>query len=168
VWIIPLAERGFMTVLAALGASLILLIDVVIIHFETLQLISRYLTSVDIPHRIWIAVIIIGVFLGHTVEIALFAGAYYIFDSLLHFGGFTAEFEPSVLNYFYFSAVSFTTLGLSGFEPIGALKIITGLEALTGFLLITWSASFGYTAMKDFWQDAEAQETNQRDTDNHR
>jgi len=44
-------------------------------------------------------------------------------------------------------------LGLSDFQPTGALKIIAGLEALTGFLLITWSASFGYTAMKDFWQD---------------
>jgi hypothetical protein len=146
-----------MTVAAALGASLLLLIGVLMIHFETLNLISRYLPHLDIPHCLWIVFIIIGVFLGHTVEIFFFAGAYYIFDSLLHFGGFTDTFEPSLLNYVYFSAVSFTTLGLSSFQPTGALRIITGLEALTGFLLITWSASFGYTAMKDFWQDTDNQ-----------
>lgn len=142
-----------MTVIAALGASIFLLCCVILIHFETLNLISRYLPSLPIPHRLWIAVIIVGVFFGHVVEIGLFAFAYYVFDSLLHFGGFTAAFDPTPLNYFYFSIVSFSTLGLSSFEPTGALKIIAGLEALTGFLLITWSASFGYTALKDFWQE---------------
>jgi hypothetical protein len=48
--------------------------------------------------------------------------------------------------------VSFSSLGLRSFELTGALKIISCLEALTEFLLITRSASFGYTAMKDFRQ----------------
>jgi hypothetical protein len=146
-----------MTIIFALGASILLLCCVILIHFETLNLISIYLPSLPIPHSLWIVVIIFGVFLGHIVEIALFAFAYYVFDNFLHFGGFTDTFEPNLLNYFYFSIVSFSTLGLSSFQPTGALKIIAGLEALTGFLLITWSASFGYTAMKDFWQKADVQ-----------
>lgn len=66
--------------------------------------------------------------------------------------------HKTLKNDFYFSVVSFSTLGLSSFQPTDAFKIITGLEALTGFLLITWSASFGYTAMKGFWQEADVQE----------
>jgi hypothetical protein len=142
-----------MTIIAALGASIFLLFCVILIHFQTLDLISKYLPRLPVPHRLWIAVIIFGVFLGHLTEIGLFALAYYVFDTLLNFGGFTAPFEPTPLNYFHFSIVSFTTLGLSNYEPTGALKIISGMEALTGFLLITWSASFGYTAMKDFWEE---------------
>ena len=142
-----------MTIIASLGASIFLLFCVILIHFETLHLISRYLPSLPIPHRLWIAVIIFFVFIGHVVEIGLFACAYYIFDQLWYFGGFTETFTPTPINYFYFSTVNYTTLGLSSFQPTGALKIIAGLEALAGFLLITWSASFGYTAMKDFWQE---------------
>jgi hypothetical protein len=148
-------EGRLMTIIASLGASIFLLFCVILIHFETLELISRYLPLLPVPHRLWIAVIIFCVFLGHIAEIGLFALAYYIFDRLLHFGGFTDTFTPTPLNYFYFSIVSFSTLGLSSFQPTGALKIIAGLEALAGFLLITWSASFGYTAMKDFWQKAD-------------
>lgn len=144
-----------MNLVAALGISLLLLFLSILIHFETLNLISTYLPALSIPHRLWIAVIISGVFLGHLIEIGLFAVAYYVLDQLLHLGEFTKDFYPSALNYFYFSVVSFTTLGLTDFHPTGIIKIIAGLESLIGFLLITWSASFGYTAMKDFWQDKE-------------
>ena len=112
-----------MTIIAALGASIFLLFCVILIHFQTLDLISKYLPRLPVPHRLWIAVIIFGVFLGHLTEIGLFALAYYVFDTLLNFGGFTASFEPTPLNYFHFSSVSFTTLGLSNYELTGALKI---------------------------------------------
>ncbi len=50
------------------------------------------------------------------------------------------------MDYFYHSAVSYSTLGLSE-VPEGHLKIMTALESLTGIMLLTWSATFFYSVM---------------------
>jgi hypothetical protein len=53
----------------------------------------------------------------------------------------------------YFSAVVYTTLGLGDVVPHGAIRFMAGTEALTGFLLITWSASFTFLEMQRFWRN---------------
>jgi len=35
--------------------------------------------------------------------------------------------------------------------PIANVRLIAGVEALTGLMLIGWSASFTYLAMEKFW-----------------
>ena len=52
----------------------------------------------------------------------------------------------------YFSAVCYTTLGLGDIVPSGAIRFLVGTEALTGFVLITWSASFTFVEMQRFWR----------------
>lgn len=51
------------------------------------------------------------------------------------------------LDYFYFSIVSYTSLGHGDVFPSGHLRFITGVEALNGLLLIAWSGSFIYIVM---------------------
>ncbi|MCK7500292.1 MAG: hypothetical protein MZW92_65860 [Comamonadaceae bacterium] len=38
--------------------------------------------------------------------------------------------------------------------PQGALRALAGLEALNGLLLIGWTASYTYIAMRHFWPTA--------------
>ncbi|HMR67676.1 MAG TPA: ion channel [Anaerolineae bacterium] len=146
-----------MLLLIAFGVSLLLTLIVILIHYQTLEIISSYLPRLNLPHRLWIIVVILGVYVGHFIEICVFAFAYFFLDQGFGFGGFTDPFEKSALDYLYFSAASYTTLGLSSFQPTGNIKIVTALEALTGFLMITWSASFGYKAIKEegFWEDVD-------------
>jgi len=56
---------------------------------------------------------------------------------------------------FNFSAETYTTIGLGDTYPLGPLRLITGIEALNGLLLIGWSASFTYLAMQKFWNIKE-------------
>ena len=49
---------------------------------------------------------------------------------------------PTMMDYFYFSLVNFTTLGRGDLTPMGHLRFITGIEAFHGFLMITASGSF--------------------------
>lgn len=142
-----------MVVLVSSGIGLLLMLLMIFVHFQTLELISNILRRVSLPHRLWITVIMLGVYIGHSIEIGLFGLAYYLLHQFTTIGDFTPEFEPTVINYIYFSATSYVTLGLSSFNPEKGFKIIAAGEALCGFLLITWSASFGYTAMKDFWNE---------------
>jgi len=55
------------------------------------------------------------------------------------------------LDYFYFSIVAYTSLGMGDIVPSDHLRFITGIETLNGLLLIAWSASFNYIAMVKFW-----------------
>ena len=48
----------------------------------------------------------------------------------------------TLMDYFYFSLVNFTTLGRGDLSPAGHLRFLTGIEAFHGFLMITASGSF--------------------------
>jgi len=51
----------------------------------------------------------------------------------------------------YFSAETYTSLGFGDITPVGPIRLLAGIEALNGLLLIGWSASFTYIAMERFW-----------------
>jgi len=68
-----------------------------------------------------------------------------------NWGYFVGNFEGSLLDCAYFSFTSYTTLGFGDIVPIGDLRYLTGLESLTGLVLITWSASFLYLEMTRYW-----------------
>ena len=44
-------------------------------------------------------------------------------------------------------------MGFGDIEPFGYIRFLAGIEALTGLLLITWSASFLFLEMQRFWRD---------------
>ena len=58
----------------------------------------------------------------------------------------------------YLSFVTFTTVGYGDFVAQGYMRYLTGVEALTGLILITWSASFLFFEMQKYWTDAKRKE----------
>src|SRR3546814_19788507 len=57
-----------------------------------------------------------------------------------------------LLDAVYLSAVTFTTVGFGDLAPVGPIRFLCGMEALSGFVLITWSASFTYLELNRFWR----------------
>jgi hypothetical protein len=55
-------------------------------------------------------------------------------------------------NVVYFSATTYATVGFGDAVPVGPLRFLTGLEALTGFVMITWSASYTFLEMQRDWR----------------
>jgi len=53
----------------------------------------------------------------------------------------------------YFSFTTFTTVGFGDIQPTGDLRFLTGIESLTGLVLITWTASFLFVEMQKFWNE---------------
>ena len=126
----------------------------VVIHYEALRLTADALPNLRIPPRTRIIFVILAAFVAHIVEIHVYAIAYYgmanygNLGTLKHFAGnFSGEFK----DYIYYSMVSYTSLGLGDVWPEGGLRLITGIEALNGLVLITWTASFTYLTMEKFW-----------------
>ena len=137
--------------LLAMAAAALLVIGTVLIHYEALRLTSDHLRELKIPPRPRILVVIIAVFAAHTVEVWVYGIAYWLSIEAFGLGGFggqpVAGFEDSL----YFSAVTYTSLGLGDYYPTRNLRLIAGVEALNGLVLIGWSASFTYLAMEAYW-----------------
>ena len=126
----------------------------VIIHYEFLYRITRIIPDLKIRHRFRI---VLGVFLAltaHAAEVWLFAAAYYLMHHAQEGWGYLdGNFNGSLLDCVYYSFTTYTTLGTGDIEPHGDLRFLTGLESLTGLVLITWTASFLYLEMTRYWDD---------------
>ncbi len=134
---------------------LALVITVVAVHYEMLRGISVLLPQLSIPMRAHSLVVIAGVLSAHLVEICLYAAGLYATHKLLGLGSIQGHFAGSALDYFYFSATTYSTLGVGDLFPTGEIRLIVGVEALNGFVLIGWSASFTYLSMQRSWEGGE-------------
>jgi hypothetical protein len=140
-----------MNSLIILGIAALLIAGTVMIHYEALRLTGRLLPRLPIRPRQRVLVVIACCFVAHLVEISLYAMAYAALHERAGFGRIDGEFAATALDFFYFSLTSYTTLGIGEVYPKGLLRVIAGIEALNGFLLITWSASFTYLMMQRYW-----------------
>ena len=135
----------------AMVAATALVVVTILIHYEALRITSDHLMDLPVPPRARILVVVIAAFAAHTAEVWLYGVAYWASIKFLALGGFggqpVAGFEDSL----YFSAVTYTSLGLGDYYPTRALRLIAGVEALNGLVLIGWSASFTYLAMAQYW-----------------
>lgn len=95
---------------------------------------------------------VFGALAAHSIEVWIFALAYYQKLKSGLFGHFEGNFDGSLLDCVYFSFTSFTTLGFGDIEPVGHIRFLTGIESLTGLVLITWSASFLFYEMQRYWK----------------
>jgi hypothetical protein len=124
-------------------------------HYEVLRLLSTYVPRIRIRPRARLLAVLLGTFFGHLLEISFYALAYFFLKDHFDLGSFGGKFVDNYASYLYFSAETYTTIGLGDIYPLGPLRLITGIEALNGLLLIGWSASFTYLAMQKFWDIKE-------------
>ena len=130
-----------MTLVVAVCALLV--VATTALHYEVLHGLSAGLPVLRIPSRGKLLVVIFATFLAHAAEIGLYALAIHLLDSA-HFPLTTS---------LYFSAETYTSLGYGDIVPTGEVRLLAGIEALNGLLLIGWSASYTYIAMERFWRE---------------
>lgn len=132
--------------------ALVLMIGSVSFHYEMFRLLGRQLVRLPGVPRVHILYLVLALTVVHIVEIWLFAFGYFVLSSLGmgHLDGLEGD---AMFEYVYFSAVVYTTLGFGDVVPSGMLKLLTGVEGLVGFGLITWSAAFTFLQMQRFWSE---------------
>ena len=135
----------------------ILVAIAVMIHYEMLYQLSRLMPTLRIKHRYRLVVGIFGALMAHIAEIWMFAFGYYFIVRFTSLGSLIAfdsgESVHNIMNCIYYSFITYTTLGFGDVIPTGSLRFLTGLEALTGLVLITWTASFMYFEMQKYWDN---------------
>ena len=137
--------------LTVIFACILLIALTTLVHFEVLRVLNSGLPKLNIPSRNKLLVVIFATFVAHAFEIFIYALGFFVLIKYAGAGGLVGSAEFSMLHCFYFSAETYTSLGFGDLTPKGPVRLMVGIEALNGLLLIGWSASYTYFAMEQFW-----------------
>lgn len=139
-----------MTLLLVIVGALV--ITTVIIHLFLLKALSRLIHRLHRHPVLGMGIAMVAAILGHLFEIFIFALALYWMVGKPEFGSLSSENTVDKLHdYFYYSAITYTSLGFGDITPSGPLRLMAAVEALTGLVLIAWTASFAFLAMQKVW-----------------
>jgi hypothetical protein len=139
--------------LSVLGWGVGLLFAYGVIHLGGLEFIRKARpdghehSSLGLLFTFW------GLALLHMVEITVAAALLAYLLSNPDYGSLSNGFGSSAADYLYFAGISFATLGYTEIEARGAIRLLVMLLSLSGFMLITWSASFIYTVWGETFRD---------------
>jgi hypothetical protein len=135
-----------------IAATLTALTACVLLQYEGLIIAWRRLSEHSGHRRIKVLYAILSVLLLHVLEIGIFGLTLWLLTLWPACGNLAGEVTQGFADFIYFSAVTFSTVGFGEMWPVGAIRFLCAMEALGGFVLITWSASFTYLEMEKFWR----------------
>lgn len=136
---------------AVVVLTLAVVVLCIAVHFEVLSNCVRFLPLLTVRRRRRVLALILIILGAHVAEIWLFAFGYYFLTGIEGFGSLSGTTIHGIPDYTYFSAMIYTTVGFGDAEPLGPIRFMTGMEALTGLVMITWSASFTFLEMQRDW-----------------
>jgi hypothetical protein len=122
------------------------------LHYEVLRNITTLLPRLTmIPRRMRALVAILGGMASHFGQVSLFALAYFMTagPSGGELAGDTAS--RTFFDFVYFSTETYTSLGVGDIYAVGPLRLLVGVESITGLLMIGWTTSFTYLEMRRHW-----------------
>ena len=120
------------------------------LHYELLLLASKAVSALSGYVRASVALAVALALLAHVVEVALFGAGWLL---LIRAGVVEiAPPTPTLVDVLYFSGVVYTSLGFGDIVPVsGGARLLAVLEAVTGLVLIAWTASFTFYQMQRRW-----------------
>ncbi len=145
--------------LITLSTTLVLVILCVVLHYEAMRMLRQagnWLHRHDAWHRLHLSVLVCGLLIAHVLEALLFGGAYCGLIDGNGNGGLVGGQAADIAECIYFSFASYTSLGYGDLVPSGPLRFMAGMEALTGLVLIGWTASFMYFQMRRVWEGEQS------------
>ena len=140
-------EMLWQVLLVAAAATLIC----VGLHYETIRMLiavlHRYQPSKSRPVLV---AVVLALLMAHLIEAAVFALAYHLVVVVPEgaMGRLLGSYDQSFGDSLYFSLSTYTTVGFGDITPQGHVRMLVGVEALAGLVLVTWSASFTFLIMQ--------------------
>ena len=149
-----------MSYISSPGNWIVVLVSVVItsfcvgLHYEVLNLCNRFLARLSHQRRRRVLLLMFIILSTHVAEIWLFGVGYVLLVRYAELGALMGLPTSELPDFVYFSAVTYATVGFGDVVPVGAIRFLAGLESLTGFVMITWSASYTFLEMQRDWRSS--------------
>jgi hypothetical protein len=137
--------------LTVLAVVLLLVMVSVMLHYEALLHVSSLIKRLQINSRLRVVYGVMGALIAHVSEVMVFAFGYYFLIPYGQYGTLVGKFSGEFRDCAYFSFATYTSLGYGDITPFGHLRLMAGMEVLTGLVLISWTASFMFIQMQRFW-----------------
>jgi flagellar biosynthesis protein FliQ len=132
--------------------TMLLACAVIGVHYEALRQLNQRMPNWTLSKHPRILVMMLCILGVHILEIWMFGLGIFLLLQAPGLGQLVGAEPSRLLDAVYASATTYSTLGYGDLVPKGALRFLFGTEALVGFLMITWSASFAYLEMQRFWR----------------
>jgi hypothetical protein len=118
-----------------------------LIHW--LARVRHILESPSVPSRVILLLrLFISIVLLHVIQIGLWAMVFWQAGEL-----------PTLETAIYLSLVTYTTIGFGDVVLSPGWRVLTGIEGLTGLLLVGWSTAFAFAVvnrMYEHWRQTHA------------
>lgn len=122
------------------------------VHLHAVTFLIRYLPRLERRPPALMLFLIFTLLAAHLIEIVLFAVGYAWSVGWANAGELVGDLSGGWRDYAYFSSSVYTTLGFGDVLPHGNLRILVGMESITGLLMIAWSSSFAFLVMRRLWE----------------
>ena len=116
----------------------------VLMHFEALQRLSRY----PLHGRLGLIGAVLTLLTAHLLEVGLFGTAFYGATTWLHIGSFAGEHSMTAIDYYYYAAETYSSLGYGDIYPVGEIRLMASVTPIVGILLLGWSSTFLYSNLR--------------------
>lgn len=126
----------------------VLVVASVFIHQATLSTVTKLNGQIKVE-VLRMPIGVLGCFIAHFTEVVMFAIAYFCIQQAAGMGKMGGACDGQFYDCLYFSLTTYTTLGYGDIFPVGDLRVLTGIEAITGILMAAWSTSFLFFKMKE-------------------
>lgn len=130
-------------------ATITLVLLAIGVHYEALRFATFACGKFPLV-RVRVALAIVVATFAHVVEAFVFAVGIYL---LVRFDVGTVVGADNFGELVYFSLATYSSLGYGDLVPGGPIRIMAGVEAIMGLVLIAWTASFTYYEMRRYWRD---------------
>ncbi len=137
-----------MSLTTTVALSLATLLASVAAHYEVLAVLARLTAGRPGSRRISLFVAITGLLAVHMCEIALFAAAFYIGARVLALGSFVSARTMAPMDYFYYAAETYSSLGYGDIYPLGTIRLLASITPVIGLLLMGWSSAFLFSLVQ--------------------
>lgn len=91
-----------------------------------------------------------GLIALHLLEIGFYAVLFVLADGPLDIGAFHGAPAMRSLDYFYYAAEAYASLGYGDVYPTGAMRLIGAVAPLNGLLLMAWSGCFLFSLVEEW------------------
>ncbi len=138
-------------IIYAIAISTVLVIVTSAIFYEILCIVLRIVSKYDPRPRPLMLILVSTIFSAHTIAIWIYGAVYWAMANLGGYEPLAGISPQDFFGYIYFSAATYSSLGIGDIFPQGAMRLITGVEVLNGLMLIGWSVMFTYFAVEKLW-----------------
>ncbi len=126
---------------------------VILLHYEGLSILQEWMSKRrEQRSRRKVLYGIYFVLALHILEIWVFGVAAWLLLMYPETGSVAGAHPLRLFDAVYLAAMTYTTVGFGDVAPVGPVRFLAGTMSLTGFVMITWSASFTYLEMERFWR----------------